>query len=405
MKKLKVLIVDDSAVVRKVLTEAMASDPSIEVVGIAANGKIALAKIPVLAPDLITLDVEMPEMDGLETLSEIRKLYPTLPVIMFSTLTDRGTQITVDALALGANDYLAKPCNTGSLGATVKAIQDELIPKIKVFCKRSCPLTITTTRSDSAPASGYRLSPGVGQKPSPSGLPSRIVDASPGNPSAAWPTKPASRAFTNPSSRIDAIVIGTSTGGPNALTKVLPLLPADLPVPILIVQHMPPVFTARLAERLDQLSKLSVVEAAEGMPVLPGRAYLAPGDYHMSLQRLGTQIKIKLNQDAPENSCRPAVDVLFRSAIQTWGGNLLAVVLTGMGQDGMKGSEMIRETGGTILAQDEASSVVWGMPGAVSRAGLAHEVLPLADVPAALGRYVRQGRPASSLQTLGVSNT
>ncbi|MBL8889503.1 MAG: chemotaxis response regulator protein-glutamate methylesterase [Planctomycetaceae bacterium] len=398
MKKLKVLIVDDSALIRKILTEALTGDPSIQVAGIAANGKIALAKIPSVAPDLITLDVEMPEMNGLETLAEIRKLYPNLPVIMFSTLTGPGTQITVDALALGATDYLAKPSNTGSLEATVKAIRDELIPKIKVFCKQTCAVSFPASRALSG---GYNLVNGTGAASNLEALPQRVTATGPGSASVPWPTKPASRPVSGPAARVDAVVIGTSTGGPNALTQVLPQLAADFPVPILIVQHMPAGFTTRLAERLDQLSKLSVVEAADGMPIVPGRVYLAPGNFHLTVQRQGTLFKVKLNQDAPECSCRPAVDVLFRSATQNWGGNLLSVVLTGMGQDGMKGCELIREAGGTILSQDEASSVVWGMPGAVCRAGLAHEVLSLADMPAAIDRYARRNRSVGPLQALG----
>jgi len=407
VQKLKVLIVDDSAVVRRVLTEALTADPSIEVAGIAANGKIALAKIPTLAPDLITLDVEMPEMDGLETLAEIRKLYPQLPVIMFSTLTDRGAQITVDALALGANDYLAKPSNSGSIGATVKAIQDELIPKIKVFCKHSCALTFAEPQVKADNRPGYRLSSGS-LLMERNGLPLRMVAGSVSQSTSGW----ASRANAvgrgpgptlNLPPRVDAVVIGTSTGGPNALTQVVPKLPADLPVPVLIVQHMPPVFTARLAERLDQLSQLSVVEASDGMAVTPGRVYVAPGDFHMLVQRQGTGYKVKLNQEPPECSCRPAVDVLFRSAVELWGANLLSVVLTGMGQDGMRGCEMIRSAGGLVLAQDEPTSVVWGMPGAVSRAGLAHEVLPLSELPAAMERYIRRGRKANPVPSIGAN--
>jgi two-component system chemotaxis response regulator CheB len=406
VQKLKVLIVDDSAVVRRVLTEALTGDPNIEVVGIAANGKIALAKIPHLLPDLVTLDVEMPEMDGLETLTEIRKAYPSLPVIMFSTLTERGAQITVDALALGANDYLAKPSNSGSVGATVKAIQDELIPKIKVFCKQTCPLTFAEPRSGEAACQGYHLRTTAAYG-DPGGLPSRIGRAVANPSSGGWPTrtlvKDTAGGPTQTAPRVDAIVIGTSTGGPNALTQILPKLPADLPVPVLVVQHMPPVFTARLAERLDQLAALQVVEASDGQAVSPGRIYLAPGDYHMMVQRHGTTVKIRLNQEAPECSCRPAVDVLFRSAVGLWGANVLSIILTGMGQDGMKGCQQIRAAGGIVLAQDEATSVVWGMPGAVSRAGLAHDVLPLAELPAAIDRHVRRGRPASPRISIGAN--
>jgi two-component system chemotaxis response regulator CheB len=205
-----------------------------------------------------------------------------------------------------------------------------------------------------------------------------------------------------PPAIVDAIVIGTSTGGPNALSKVLADLPADLPVPILIVQHMPPVFTARLAERLNQLSPLTVREAVDGMKVEAGHAYLAPGDFHLTVARNATEVVVKLNQQAPECSCRPAVDVLFRSAANLYGSNLVAAVLTGMGQDGQCGSELIRQAGGWVIAQDQASSVVWGMPGAVSRAGLANEIIPLDAVGRSLVQQARRGLRNSRLQLAGV---
>lgn len=368
MQKLRVLIVDDSAVIRRLLSDALSADPEIEVVGVAANGKIALAKIPQLKPDLLTLDIEMPEMDGLETLTEVRKLYPKLPVIMFSTLTERGAQITLEALSRGATDYVTKPSNVGSVGAAIQSVQSELIPKIKVFCHRSSPITMTA------------------QKPSlPSVKPPTSVPA----------TRP---------QRLDALVIGTSTGGPNALASVLPQIPADFPLPILIVQHMPPVFTARLAERLNQLSTITVVEAQDRMLVEPGKAYLAPGDFHMTLRRQGTSTLIALNQDAPECSCRPAVDVLFRSASQYYAANLLSLVLTGMGQDGMKGCELIRKAGGYVIAQDEPTSVVWGMPGAVTRAGLANQTLPLEKIGTEISLLVRQTRAARSQSLAGAAH-
>ncbi len=380
MDKIRVLIVDDSAIIRRLLTDALAADPMIEVVGIAANGKIALAKIAQLKPDLVTLDIEMPEMDGLETLSEIRKVNKSLPVIMFSTLTERGATATLDALTRGANAYVTTPSNTGSTGATIKRVQDDLIPKIKVFCKRTCPQTLgetTTTFPGTRPPLVRTTSDAIYRSL----------------------LKPAS---ASPPARVDAIAIGTSTGGPNALSKVLADLPSDLPVPVLIVQHMPPVFTARLAERLNQLSPLTVHEAVDGMKVEAGHAYLAPGDFHLTVARNATEVVVKLNQQAPECSCRPAVDVLFRSAANLYGSNLVAAVLTGMGQDGQCGCELIRQAGGWVIAQDQASSVVWGMPGAVSRAGLANEILPLDAVGRSLEQHARRGLRNSRLQLAGV---
>ena len=369
MQKLRVLIVDDSTVIRRLLSESLSSDPDIEVVGVAANGKIALAKIPQLKPDLITLDIEMPEMNGLETLTEVRKLYPKLPVIMFSTLTERGAQATIEALSRGATDYVTKPSNVGSVNAAIQSVQSELIPKIKIFCRRVLPY-------HAAGQSSLQL------RQSPKIRP---------NSNSTKPT------------RVDALVIGTSTGGPTALASVLTKLPANLPVPVFIVQHMPPVFTARLAERLNQQCDIQVQEAHQHMVVEPGKAYLAPGDYHMTVKRQGTSTLIVLNQDAPECSCRPAVDVLFRSTAHTYGANLVSVVLTGMGQDGMRGAEEIAKQGGWVIAQDEATSVVWGMPGAVSRAGLANQILPLEKIGQELTALVRQNRIARMQQAAGAA--
>lgn len=383
MQKIRVLIVDDSAVVRRLLTNALSVDSDIEVVGVAANGKIALSKIPQLQPDLITLDIEMPEMDGLETLVAIRKIHPKLPVIMFSTLTERGAVATLDALARGASDYVAKPSNTGSIELSIKKVQEELIPKIRVFCHRAenCLIAKPTLAAASSRQPGGLLNTMTPNKPAGQLNPQR----------------------TAPTQRIDAVVIGTSTGGPNALTRVLPNLSADLQVPIFIVQHMPPIFTARLAERLDQLSAISVVEAADNMKVEPGRAYLAPGDFHLKLTRRGSDVQTILSQEAPECSCRPAVDVLFRSAASLYGANILAVILTGMGQDGLVGCQLIRNQGGQVIAQDEASSVVWGMPGAITKAGLAHEVLPLDAVARAIQLQVCRGRNSNSTRLAGAA--
>ena len=325
MPKIRVLIVDDAVVVRRMVSDVLSSDPALEVAGTAPNGRIAMAKISHLNPDLVTLDVEMPVMDGLETLAAIRKTHPTLPVIMFSTVTERGASATLDALALGAKDYVTKPANVGSVGVAMQRIRDELIPKIKVFCSK-----------------GRHI--GIAAKP------------------AASPFRSPQKAKTTRPQRIDIVSIGVSTGGPNALTELLSQLPVTFPVPIVIVQHMPPLFTKSLAERLSTLSEIGVREGARGEFLRGGCAWIAPGGYHMDLVREVATTQIHVHQNPPENSCRPAVDVLFRSVAKIYGRRALAVVLTGMGQDGLRGCECIREAGGQILIQDEPSSVVWGMP-------------------------------------------
>lgn len=354
MPKIRVLVVDDAVVIRRTLSDVLGSDPDLEVVGTAANGRIALSKIRQLKPDLVTLDVEMPEMDGLEALAEIRKDYPKLPVIMFSSLTARGASVTLDALAGGANDYVTKPANANSKGAAEQSVRDELIPKIKVFCSKSI---------------------GINRDPLPT--PSKASDV-------------ASR--SQPSQRVDIVAIGVSTGGPNALEEIIPALPADFPVAIAIVQHMPPIFTNTLAQRLSALSRIPVYEGAPGDIVRHGGVWIAPGGYHMHLTRKIAAVHIETDQSPPENSCRPSADVLFRSVAKLYGPRALAVVLTGMGEDGLSGCQLIREAGGQVIVQDEASSVVWGMPGRVAMAGLADRVLPLERIAAEIVRRVKFGR-------------
>lgn len=370
MRKIRVLIVDDSTVIRRLLSDALAVDPAIEIAGVAANGKIALSKIPQVNPDIVTLDMEMPEMDGLETLVELRKLYPKLPVIMFSTLTQRGAESTLEALAKGANDYVTKPANVGSVNAAIQSVQCELIPKIKQFCNWTVPSNLNSCKNASLinRASG-------------------IVTAN-----SRFGSKPC---------RVDIVVIGSSTGGPNALSTLLPAFSASFPVPILIVQHMPPIFTKHLADRLNQQSSLHVHEAVAGDLLEPGGAWIAPGNFHMTLRRQGTQLKVVLNQGLPENSCRPAVDVLFRSAAEVFGANVLSVVLTGMGQDGMRGSRIVREAGGRVLVQDEATSVVWGMPGSVANAGYADKIVPLQRIAEEITIQTQAGRNARSFAKAG----
>jgi two-component system chemotaxis response regulator CheB len=371
MNRIRVLIVDDAVVVRRLVADALAGDPALEVVGMAAHGRIGLTKIPQVNPDVVLLDVDMPEMDGLETLKVLRKTYPRLPVIMFSTLTQRGASATLEALALGANDYATKPAYVGSVAAAQQRIRDEVIPKIKTLCGRTPLPSLASTTWVARPES----SKGVGSQ----------------QHSLGTPFEDSGRA-----THAQILAIGVSTGGPNALAALLPSIPADFPVPVVIVQHMPPMFTCRLAERLDSMSQLRVSEGQAGAGLSPGRVYVAPGDYHMVVYRDGVVTRLGLHQGPPENSCRPAVDVLFRSVAEIYSRGVLAVVLTGMGRDGLRGCEAIRAAGGQVLVQDEATSVVWGMPGYVAQAGLAHQVLPLEEIGPAIVRRVTNRRAASS---------
>ena len=392
MSKTGVFIIDDSSVIRMMLSRVISDDPDLEVVGTASNGKIALKKLETVNPDIITLDVEMPEMDGLETLVEIRKKWRTIPVIMFSTLTERGASITIDALANGASDYATKPSQTSRDGA-IEHVRNDLVYKIKSL-RSSKRLAEIRRRSTNAPA---RVSPPV-TKPT-SAQPAPLTKSSqktrqPTPPVAQRPRNEQVLAGTTPKatpsqrsaiatkrSRIDVMAVGTSTGGPNALHEFLVEFPATFPIPIVIVQHMPAMFTKLLAERLNQNAALEVHEAKHGDEIRAGGVWIAPGGYHMVIKRSGTHILVETNEEPPENSCRPAVDVLFRSVNQVYGARTLAVVLTGMGQDGLLGCEQVHQSGGHIIIQDEDSSVVWGMPGAVAKANYAHEELPLNEIP------------------------
>ena len=297
----------------------------------------------------------MPEMDGLNTLAAVRRAHPRLPVLVVSRFARAGAAITLDALALGAADYVAMPEKGGEAPTASECVRDQLIPKIKRFGVR---------------AAGRSNPPMSSPVPRAASRSSMLVLRS----------------------QIEVVVIGSSTGGPNALAAVLPAFPADFPVPTLIAQHMPPVFTGRLAKRLTSASAVEVEEAAAGVLVRPGGAWLAPGDFHLALTRDAEGVRLRTHQGPAENSCRPSVDVLFRSAAEVYGPGVLAVVLTGMGQDGMRGCDQVRAAGGQVLAQDAASSVVWGMPGAVARAGLADAVLPLDELGPEIVRRAYRGR-------------
>jgi len=332
--------------IRNIVGRIFREEPTIEVVGSAVDGLDAIGKVSDLKPDVVTLDVEMPRMTGLEAIRKIRAAWPPVKIVMLSTLTEAGARVTIDALLNGANDYVSKTNPDGSHELPIPRLKHDLITKILQFFP---------TRAAVPPPVAPVAKPVAGLVP---------VTLHPAT--ALRATK-----------RRRVVAIGVSTGGPSALSEVIPALPANLPAPVLIVQHMPAMFTRILAERLNAVCPLHVCEAAENTPVEPGSVLIAPGDFHMRVTRRGGRECITLDKSAPENSCRPAVDVLFRSVNEVYGGGSVAVVLTGMGQDGYHAAQVLKASGAYVIAQDEASSVVWGMPGMIARTGLADAVVDL----------------------------
>lgn len=348
-RRIRVLVVDDSAVMRSLLRMALDTNPRIEVVGSAANGEEGLAEYDRLQPDVALLDIEMPGMNGLDVLSRIRLRDRRVPVIMCSTLTWRGARITLDALSRGATDYVSKPTAQSGFREGLGTLARELVPKI---------LALFPNAAAPAPATVAQLASGAG-----------------GGSGVGCVHRP------------HVVVIGVSTGGPAALEILLPKIPASFALPILVVQHMPRLFTGLLAERLNGLCALRVREAASGVKPEAGVVDIARGDWHMELAR---DFRLRLHQNEPENFCRPSVDALFRTAAAATGGKLLGVILTGMGSDGLAGCKAIRAAGGTVIAQDAATSVIWGMPGAVVHAGMANKILPLDGIAGEIIRCVAQ---------------
>jgi two-component system, chemotaxis family, protein-glutamate methylesterase/glutaminase len=353
--KVRVLIVDDSAVIRGLVSRWLSEDAAIEVVGSVMNGQEGVRKATDLNPDVVILDIEMPVMDGITALPQILKAAPQARVIMASTLTQRGAEVTIKALSLGAADYLPKPEANRLSGA--QSYRDELIAKVKALGARRARY-------------GAALTGGV-TTPAPAPVRMRPLSA----------MQPA-----------EVLVIGSSTGGPQALREVVGGLVGKVHVPVLIAQHMPPTFTATLAAHLAKQTGARISEAKDGDPLRPGEFLIAPGDYHMTIVRSGPIPRVSLDQNPPENFCRPAVDPLFRSAAATYGPRVLAMVLTGMGADGKRGGQVIVDAGGALIAQDEATSVVWGMPGAVANAGLASQIKPLNELAPAALALLRGGR-------------
>lgn len=356
---IRVLVVDDSVVMRQLITRMLGTDPGIEVIGFARNGLEAVTKVQQYRPDLVTLDVEMPELDGVGALKLIKERMPQTRVIMCSSLTSKGAAVTIDALMLGADDYVNKQRSGEMTVNAFDTLREDLLNKIHQLFR-------------TAPAEQ------VWRQRSLSTLPSPTILTRPGATVLAGKLQPPG-----------ILAIGVSTGGPSALAELLPAFPADFPLPIVIVQHMPPAFTTSLAERLTRLCRFPVIEAKDGMRVTPGQALLAPGDFHMRLIKRGMGVEVTLDQGERVCFCRPSVDVLFRSVAEVFNGAVIATILTGMGQDGLEGVRGLKHLGATIIAQDKATSVVWGMPGAVASANLANQVLPLNQIYTSIARQIR----------------
>lgn len=356
----RVMVVDDSAVIRGLLTRALEQDPTIEVVASVSNGQMALNQLPRQPVDVVVLDIEMPVMDGLTALPKLLSLKPGLQVIMASTLTRKNADVSLQALRSGAADYVTKPSSGGELNSA-EAFKRELTDKVKAL------------------ASAARGGRGAGQRSA------RPAGTAPQRPAAASSEIKLRDGSTQ---MPEVLAIGSSTGGPQALFKLLGDLKGALRLPVLITQHMPATFTTLLAEHLSRASGMDCHEGKDGEPLKAGTVYVAPGDWHMTVASEGTQRFIRLNQNPPENFCRPAVDPMLRSLAPIYGNRLQAVILTGMGSDGAKGCEAVVAAGGQVVAQDEASSVVWGMPGAVATRGLCSAVLPIGEISGYLRRKV-----------------
>jgi two-component system chemotaxis response regulator CheB len=348
----RVLVVDDSALYRKIIRDALTGSDDIEVVGTAHNGQAALEKMDSLQPDLLTLDLEMPELGGLDVLTALRTKGSRTGAIMCSSQTSRGASITTQALEMGAFDFVVKPEQGGNAEQSLTLLRGELLPKVRAF---------GATRGRVLSAAKYVSTP---------------VNVSPGSTPAAAPATMAAKGV-----RPDIVVIGVSTGGPMALNTILPKFPADFPLPILIVQHMPPLFTKSLADDLNKMCPLRVQEAADGDAIRPGQISIAPGGKQMKVEFGPQGFRLKITDDAPERNCKPSVDYLFRSVANNYGGKVLGIILTGMGDDGTEGCRALKKCRATIWAQDEASCVVYGMPRSIVDNQLADQVLPLQAIP------------------------
>jgi two-component system chemotaxis response regulator CheB len=376
------MVVDDSAVIRGLITRALENDPGVQVVATVGNGQLAIGQLGRTDVDVIVLDIEMPVMDGLTALPKLLETAPDVKIIMASTLTQRNAQVSLEAMQKGAADYIPKPSSTGEIHGSAEFKRD-LTEKVKALGRarrdkrdRNRAAGIPETRPQPTAATRAATAAGVVASPGRSLL----------SPASPIQLRPASRTMPQ------VVAIGSSTGGPQALFALLSALPASMRLPICITQHMPATFTTILAEHITRMAKRPCAEGVDGQAVEPGRIYLAPGDNHMKIEVQGTQKIVRLTKEPPENFCRPAVDPMFRSLSAAYGPAVLGVVLTGMGSDGAKGGKVLVEAGGTVIAQDEASSVVWGMPGAAATSGICSAVLPLDKIAGEIVRLTG-GRP------------
>lgn len=386
---IKVMVVDDSAVIRGLLTRTLESTGSIAVVASVGNGKAAIETLARTVVDVVVLDIEMPIMDGIAALPQLVAMAPAVKILMASTLTQRNAELSLKAMSLGAADYVPKPTSTREVSG-----QEE-------FRRELCSKVLALGQAARAGGSRARLQGSADRNGPVSGLAARAPGARPAavsgvpaqNAAAPVAAKSPTLFALRASGRmpVRALAIGSSTGGPQALFKVIASL-AGLPIPIFVTQHMPPAFTAILADHIARQCKVPCVEAKDGMAVAAGQVHLAPGDFHMIVRGDASAPVLHLDKGPPENFCRPAVDPMLRSLIALYGGSLLTCILTGMGSDGEKGCEEVVNAGGTVVAQDEATSVVWGMPGAVSRRGLCSAVLPLDEIGPHLRKQIAGAR-------------
>lgn len=371
--KIKVLVVDDTVIYRKILKDVLSEIDSTEVIGTAPNGDIAIRKIELDPPDLILLDVEMPIKDGLQTLEEVKKKYPEIGVIMVSGVNERQAAITMEALNKGALDFIPKPLGN-NLQANIQSLKQSLIPIISIFTTRKNLSSFKTDKPKPVQESITAQKPKtIIQKP--------LTEA------------PVFKPLTtgNFPSKIDVMVVGISTGGPNALAKFIPLLPENIDVPILIVQHMPPMFTKSLANHLNSKSKLEVLEANDKDILQKNKVFIAPGGKHMVVNKESDALKINIIDTAPVNSCKPSVDVLFDSVSKTYNGNVLSVIMTGMGSDGLNGIKSLKKISNYTLTQSEDSCVVYGMPRSVDEAGLSNESVNLDNLADRVVNIIKNG--------------
>jgi len=379
-KKLRVLVVDDTIVYRKAVSDVLAEIPGVEVVGVAHNGKIAMSKVATLKPDLLTLDIEMPEMNGIEVLSALQSNYPSVGAVMVSTLTSEGGVMTMKALELGAFDFILKP-TAKNPAESKKQLKDALTPIINEFKKSKNAPSLLRNKGQ------FTKTPGTVLRKPLKPLSAARPDLKPVDNKHSVPKgKPAIR-----KGKSEIIAIGISTGGPNALTQMLPMLPGNLGVPIVIVQHMPPVFTKSLASSLNAKCALLVKEAEDREDLQINTVYIAPGGKQMKLiaSADGMNRQIKITNDPPENSCRPSADYLFRSVGDYYVGRTTAVIMTGMGSDGSKGLEILSQKGATIIAQNEETCVVFGMPKKPIESGIADRIVPLNKIADEIVKSVR----------------